>query len=328
MAGFMTGHDDFFAHRTLYAWVTAEQIAEIQERSSPLATPTGDAGRMVTELERLAAGRFSLAVLDDLRFDDQRLAWNNAWAILLDGDGEMSGDRLLSITLEDDAIMVGVIGDFQFRDGRFGSSPGYSVEYFDVSGERVDEARVDEIAARIAAVYFAELPACNGSGESVGVALRQYVILNEAMIRDWTVDGATSRAQIQDSIQGLRSLRETIVHPACDVVESMACWPSAAADTWSTVAADETTLLRMYARSLAVANDMYRPAEETLDRLMEALSRVSLIPDGPRVTDAGSEPLDASAEGPRTLQDAALADPALPDTSLGSDASSPSRDAR
>jgi hypothetical protein len=262
------------ARRTLYSWTTAEQIEELRTDPTLLTrsmTSEGERGRASDVILEHAETDPLAALLARPEYEKKRFAWSNPWATLLGWAGETYGDRLLGITLREEAWLGRLLLD---------SSNVLHWAFFDTLGNPIDSALVLASPERLAAVYFVDArdPAfCGGTINHTGSVFREYFVCNEAMVERWEAFTPALTAELEGGIAALEALRTSLEHANCDVLtEPPACWRERVVAAWDTnlATAAQSTLVGLYEASLALPNDLYMPSLRNIEYLLEALRRV------------------------------------------------------
>lgn len=271
---FPISHHDFI-RRTVYSWTVPEQIDELRDDPTLLTrsmSSNGERGRAADLI--LAAGEADpfARLLSELRFEKRRFAWTNPWATVMGFTGEDYGDRLLAITLKQQAIVGRLVA----------SGSGLTWAFFDLEGFELDEQTVLEQSDRLAAVYFVDEtdPSfCGGSFNVLGSVLREVFLCNEAMIESWSAFTPEIQAEVERGIAALETLSSALAGRACSDADllpfGIECWREQVVQQWNEETDGSSTLLRMYEQSLAFPNDLYLPRRDNLERLIE---RLRLVP--------------------------------------------------
>lgn len=270
-----------YARQTLYTWTTAEQLEELR-RGAPLLTretsPTHGVSLYEVALDALAARGDRVAdALRAPRFRKARFAWVNPWATLLGWEGETYGDRLIRVTLRDEAWVVRISQD---------SSPTAAV---DLQGRPVELAEVLAHPERIGAVHYVhDTSGARGTFLSPQQlehgTYREYVLPNEAMIASWELGTDATRSSIADSID-LMTAMHAWLGASCTSDVNARMFNSA----WD-VEGDASDVIRAWSRANAFNNEQYQPSVATTRAIIDALRNL------PRIEAFTGAP--ASAQGP------------------------------
>jgi hypothetical protein len=271
---FAVSHQDFI-RRTLYSWTVPEQIEELRADPTLLTrsmSSNGQRGRSADLILAAAEQDEFAKLLSELRFEKRRFAWTNPWATAMGFTGEGYGDRLLAITLKEDAIVGRLLAD----------RARLTWAFFDLAGQQLDPQTVRDHSERLAAVYFVDEsdPAfCGGSFHTLGSVMREFFLCNEQMIEGWSAFTPEIQAEVERGIAALDTLSSALAGRACSDVDvfgfGIECWRERVMVEWRAAPDVESTLLGMYEQSLAFPNDLYLPRRDNLERLLE---RLRLVP--------------------------------------------------
>lgn len=256
-----------YATPILYSWTTADQADELR-RGGPLlvreTSPTHGTSVFDAVLERLAAGGDPVAaVLRGPRFRRARFAWKTPWPTLLGWEGEAYGDRLLRVTLRDEAYVLRV------------TSAAASFEAVDLRGAPVPLAAVLAHPERIGAVHFVnDVREARGTyvvTRAVGASgrFREFVLPNESMIASWELDTPEVRAAL-DEASALATSMRAWVRDGC--YRSASPRPPAGSP-WD-APSDFDSPLVAWSRASAFTNDRALPTGPNLTALIDALRAV------------------------------------------------------
>lgn len=271
-----------FARQTLYTWTTAEQFEELRH-GAPLLTretsPTHGVSLYEVALDaRASRGDRVAEALRTPPFRKARFAWANPWATLLGWEGETYGDRLLRITLRDEAWIVRITQD---------GSPTVAV---DLQGRPVELAEVLAHPERIGAVHYVhDTSGARGTFLSPQQlehgTYREYVLPNEAMIAQWELGTDAVRSSIADSID-LMTAMQSWLGASCTQDVSARMFRSAWDDE-----GDADDVIRAWSRASAFNNDQYQPTVATTRAIVAALRnlpRIEAFTGAPASTAQGS----------------------------------------
>src|SRR5262249_44222107 len=139
-------------------------------------------------------------LFDEPALAKRRFAWSNPWATLRGWEGESYGDRLIRVTLKDQAILAVFNPDDKNPEGW---------RFFSALGIELGLGEVLQHPERIAAVFhiFEGIQ----EGERTAPPYREYVLCNESMIASWEVDTERLRAEVAAEIDLLRRLRAELL---------------------------------------------------------------------------------------------------------------------
>jgi hypothetical protein len=262
------------ARNVLYAWTTAEQVAELREDPRLLTraeSSTGSHNELRATLSTLVQSGDPLAqLLSSPPFQNGRYAWSAAWATLRGWPHESSGNELIRIALKPEAWIVTLVAG--------------ELDVVDMANQNVPVATVLAMPDRIAAVYFLNAPGAHVSGcgdpfmtECPTGAYRAYYVNNEAMLLEWSLRTPELLSELQRSISLVASLRDQIaaaplVNPEpCDFARGVFCG-------W-TLGLEWLGAPPGYMRALALGSASYVPNVANMDALQSALQDSLFTPD-------------------------------------------------
>ncbi len=211
-------YENDFIRSTLYTWTTAEQIDELA-RTKKLLT------RSRSETKGYSLFDISLRdstlmddplaqLLQEERFAKKRFAWTNSWATIMGWKGETYGHHLIKIVLSDSAI----IGKFNI------SETEEPLVFFDMEGRKLTANEVLKSKHRIGAIYhvnhyvgarteWKKTGTYHGMGKrenhDARVPFREYVIVNEGMIEDWSYGTSDTENRILADVEQLERFMRT-----------------------------------------------------------------------------------------------------------------------
>jgi hypothetical protein len=197
---------DFSIGRSeLWSWTTTAQAAALRAHPALLGAPESDAAqaKLTEVINALADTGDPLAlVLSGGAFQKQRGAWPNAWAVLRTTTGEPAGDQLLRIVLKPEAL--------------FATLDSSTLQVLDMQNQLVQVAEALGAPERIAAIYYvnqgdAGRDACSGNPQGCAIgAFRQYFIVSEAMVQEWSLGTQAILDEIERGVALLQALRDAI----------------------------------------------------------------------------------------------------------------------
>jgi hypothetical protein len=140
-------------------------------------------------------------VLGAEAFSRRRYAWANPWATARGFGDEQYGDRLVRVVLKEDAALVGI---------------GRSLRFMDAQGETLSWDAAVQPPNHIAAVFDEHL------ASAVPTPFREYVVVNESMIEEWSTGTEAIRARLALDAEMLRRYADAleargIVRPRADL---------------------------------------------------------------------------------------------------------------
>ncbi|MBP7515073.1 MAG: hypothetical protein KA791_11020 [Flavobacteriales bacterium] len=187
-------YENDFIRSILYTWTTKEQIDDLarnkvlltKSRSETKGYSIFDISLRDSALQDNPLAR----MLQDEQFAKKRFAWTNSWATIMGWKGETYGHHLIRIVLSDSAL----VGMFDL------TQPDEPLAFFDMQGRKLTTDAVLLNRHRIGVVYHVNDYTGNrtewiktGTYHGLGkwenqlarVPFREYVIVNEGMIKDW-----------------------------------------------------------------------------------------------------------------------------------------------
>lgn len=268
-------YDKIF-RRELYTWTTDEQIAELRAGEALLSRIERDdlgPGHAFTAIEWIAAAAAGSArtpveqqlarALGGEAFAKARFAWPHPWATRMGWPGESYGNNLVRVLLREEAWLARV------------QQGGISV--VDSSDREVPALEALATPERIAVIFFerdasSEGPSC-GSFEQGANGYREYIVVNEPMIEEWSIGTPAMRDKLAADIVLLRAFLERLkASPRCAETGDPATWNLAVSCSWRqrprpVVVSD----VEGYERSLAIPSLYYQPTSPTITALIDTL---------------------------------------------------------
>lgn len=249
--------DRDFARRKVYTWTRTDQIEALRARPTLLTR------------ERSSGGQPSLFDMEIARDDHplarhlvrpgrrtRRFAWVTPWATRMGWEGSDYGDRLIQLTLREDAWVA------RFDPDAEGEERWTVV---DEAGAEVPRDRVARNLGRIAAVHHL------GRGDRV---FREVVVVNEDQIARWSVATDAIRERLAHDAERLRALAAYWEATPPEGPADPDAWFRGAGATpraQSTRAEPSAALLEAYRACLALGSDHYTPSAEHALAIAEAL---------------------------------------------------------
>lgn len=264
------------AHRVLYSWTTQEQLEELR-RDRVLFTRTerpglgpGYAFHAIDELAQQSAGATHelLTMLGSL-FAKARFAWPHPWATRMGWPGEDYGSELVRIVLKAEAWIVVV-------------EEGGSTTVIDMENRPVSVEDALQHPERIGAIFFFRITfSGQGSFSTCSGGYREFIVGNENMIEEWSIETPEIRARLEADVQRFEAFF-AIVRGAP---------PSADPETfngrvtcnWFVPGKGE---IEIYERSLAIPSENYIPRPAAIAAIIETL-RASLFEPNPLIVRSG-----------------------------------------
>ncbi len=275
--------------RVIYSWTTAEQEAELRAGDALLLTgemPGVGRGYAMDVVHELAAPEVleapaitpepdALAQAILTVFTKYRYGWTNPWATRVGWPGESYGNRLIRIELRDEAWVATLRGS-------------WLGDVYDLAGNVVP--REDALAhpERIALIFHEHIgvegaPYC-GTFASGGNGYREFVIGNEAMIKEWSLGTDVILARLESDIAELERFL-SLSRRCAPFTSTSGGFNASVACGWGGGYFGD--LPADYANTLALPSDSYVPTPRNLVTLIEALEGDLFEPD-PRVVTPGS----------------------------------------
>jgi len=261
---------DRFARRVLHTWTTTEQVDALRllpvllsRTASPVNGPAYFS-RLMERRER-EHGDEVARLLRQPAFARLRFAWTSTWPTRLGWEGESYGGEIVEVVLRKEAVVA-----------RFTSARG-EWDFADTDGAPVQRAAVLADPSRLGAIYFvADDPTERAA------AYREYVLCNESAIESWSAGTDEIREHVQRGVEAIRALTALVARTGSQRAGDD---PGARDTDWNAFVA-RTAWSRpserrhrdahaLYLASLAFPNDFYRPTEQRLAVLADAL-RASL----------------------------------------------------
>jgi|GEM_PF-1525130 hypothetical protein len=214
-------YNNDFVRNTFYTWTTKEQIEELRKQPTLLTrnqSKKGELSLFDLALQDTAFSKYPIAkVLSQDKFKNKRFGWTSAWATVMGWQKEKYGDQLLKIILKDDAI----IGSFNQNDKL------HPFSFYDMLGDSLTLDFVIKNQDKIAVIYHLNHkktkrtePIYKRYGtqtkvkkyklEDVYAAYREYVIMNENMIKSWSYGTQEIISKLNTEINLLKSI-DTLV---------------------------------------------------------------------------------------------------------------------
>lgn len=266
--------------RELYSWTTDEQVDEIRAGAVLLTRSEREGlgpGYAFEKMQLLTAmpgeiGELA-AVLTSESFAKGRYAWPNPWATRMGWPGETYGNRLLRIVLKPDALIVVFVGG--------------SLSVIDSTNAQVTLTEALAQPERLAGFYFIKDftqggPFC-GSFSGGGNVYREFIISNENMIEEWSLETETIRQRLLDDIARLETYFART--RACPERSDPVGWNLRVGCQWQG-GGTSTFEQGRYEAALAMPSPAYLPAPAQLAALIDTL-RGDLFEPAPLVVRPG-----------------------------------------
>jgi hypothetical protein len=210
-------YENSFCRNTFYTWTTTEQITGLRTNKTLLTKSKSETkGYSIFDMSlRDTAFKNNPAVqlLLEERFSKKRFAWVNAWATIMGWEGESYGNQLIKIVLKDSAVI-----------GKFNKSDTLEpVSFYDMKGRKLALDFVLKHKNQIAAVYHENTNKKNrivllGSSTYSNrkrisledfVPYREFVIVNESMIGQWSYGTPDIKQEIESEIALLKEFKKS-----------------------------------------------------------------------------------------------------------------------
>jgi len=250
------------ARRVLYTWTTPEQALRLRQGKALLVKGAADGDGMSVYFEKLWASynqRPWSRMLMNPPFYQVRYAWPHAWATRLGGDVKPYGSVLVQIKLKPEAIFA-VLGS------------GPREAFYDGENRKLSDAEARKQAGKIGAVLHVQAEP-EGS-----VSFREYVVCNEAMVDEWSIDTDEINGKIKVEAEALGLLaRHVQGRPGWQAPLSPLerdRWRPRAADAWEG-AGGPGGIEPLYDAALAFANERHDPAEATVEALLASMKEAT-----------------------------------------------------
>ncbi len=244
---------DAFARRTFYTWASDAGVARMRKEKR-LLLPSEEEGYFVKRLDALALESGSHAELarvlsEHPSFAARRYAWTRPFATRVPLADRSYGDHLIAATLKPNAVIA-----------KFDARESVPFTFMDLEGQDVPLGRVLADPSTLAAVYHV------AKHPETGHEFREFVLINESMIEEWSLGTPAISAVLASDVQALRALAE-------------ASLPDAPASTQWQEAGSEAA--ELYAASMAFDTPRHRPTRKNLGDIATLLTEVA--PDEPLV---------------------------------------------
>jgi hypothetical protein len=216
-------YDNDFCRNTLYTWTSEQQTNELRNTKKLLVKSKSNKGEYsvfdISLRDTSLKNNDLVNILLEERFAKKRYAWSNSFATVMGWKEENYGNHLLKIVLHDSAI----IGRFK----RIYMGPREDLlSFYDLKGRKLSVDYVTKHKNRIAAIYH--MNTYQGSLEqykrkqihrtsfvytnkhskrTTYVYFREFVIVNEEMIKDWSYGTEEIKEELRCEIDLLKNLK-------------------------------------------------------------------------------------------------------------------------
>jgi len=281
-----TVYNNDFVRNTFYTWTTKEQIDELRKQPTLLTrsqTKKGELSLFDLALRDTSFNKYPIAkVLSQDKFKNKRFGWTNAWAIAMGWQKEQYGDQLLKITLKDDAI----IGSFNQNNKE------HPFAFFDMQGDSLPIDFAIKNQDKIAVMYHISNRKFKRTAPKYGkrynsttrhwnkfkfqevyAEFREYVIMNEAMIKSWSYGAQDISAELNSEIAILKSLSALMKG---DGWKQRAYFADEVDMAWSVKEMGYVyrySYSNMFRSATCIENDYYLLAPERINAIVERLQK-------------------------------------------------------
>ncbi len=251
---------------TLYTWTTDEQAETLRQNRALLVRGAVD-GQGLSGYNGMLWSLYGVdpvaRLLLNPPFHLQRYAWPFPWATRLGGDDRSYGDHLIRMDLRANAIFA------RFRPQV--EIPAERWAFFDRERHRLTTQEFLKRAADLVAVYhLREVNPASG-----GLAFREFVVVNEAQVVEWSI----GTDEINNAIDADRAALGLLAQFVSEQLDWAASadefeWNAAVlANSWGPRPPQLSPELA-YTAGLAFANSRYLPGKTQLDALLKSLKLV------------------------------------------------------
>jgi len=277
-------YDHDFFRNTFYTWTTEEQIKELRENKTLLTkSKSRKKGYSLFDISYRSPSSVNdplIQLLQEEQFEKKRFAWTSGWATVMGWEGEKYGDQLIKIVINDSAI-IGKFEAYNYNE---------PVIFFDMDGKKLSTGYVLEHKNRIAVVYHLNMVKGrrkvwwytfpNGTFAKAkmkekrivdDVPFREFVILNEKMIKSWSYGTSEIKKEIESEIALLNQFKldKDARQESNTTIQSV----------WSYLNAGDTVNIKKYYALACFENDYYlynaKRLQAISDRLQVVLNKQS-----------------------------------------------------
>lgn len=203
-------YDNDFVRNTFYTWTTIKQVNELSKHNILLT-------KSKTEKNEYSLFDFSLRdsvfkknifarLLKEKQFAKKRFAWTNSWATVMGWKDEAYGNHLIKIVVRNSAIV-----------GKFNASDTVEpFSFFNLKNKKLTADFVIKNKSRIAVIYY--LNYNKGTPQDrkqkrrkkteTGIHFREFVILNEKMIKNWSYGTPVIKTEMASEIVRLKQFQK------------------------------------------------------------------------------------------------------------------------
>jgi hypothetical protein len=184
-------YNDDFVRDTFYTWTSTKQIKGLQSSKILLSKSKSETKGYtlfdVSIRDSTLNGNPFAEMLKSAQFEKKRFAWINGWATVMGWKDENYGDQLIRIVLKRDAI----IGYFNKNKS------GNKFQFFDLNKKNLSSEYVLQNKNRVAVIYHVNTKKGvrtehrgtfqrKNQERETNIDFREYVIVNESMIQEWS----------------------------------------------------------------------------------------------------------------------------------------------
>ncbi len=258
-------YDTSLPPRFVYTWTTAEQVAELR-KDPVLLTRTespvhGHTKFSLSVVGHAEGGDAISTLLSKPRFARHRYAWNQPWGAVAGWNAERYGEALLRVELAEEAWM----GIFDLRARQ-------PWRFVDRDGRAVSREQVLAHPERIGVVLHISQAADDWSRDGTFAlftpAFREYVLVNEGMIRAWELGTPRIAGALTEAAALLDEVAEALPEPKPLHVN---VWNREIRERWRRPRA-RASLVELYEANIALPNASYLPRSEIMHELTKLLA--------------------------------------------------------
>jgi hypothetical protein len=215
-----------FIRNTFYTWTTEEQINDLRENKNILTKSKSETKGFslydMTLRDSTLKDDTLIKLLLEEQYAKKRFGWINGWSTIKGWEGEHYGHQLVKIVLNDSAI----IGKLKIEWRRWKKSD--PISFYDLKGNKLSTDYVIKNKHLVAAVYHEYQDKGTrvewkrkkrGSHSSVEkkrkvsnegfIPIREFVIINERMIKNWSYGTAEIKREIVSEIELLKQFQKS-----------------------------------------------------------------------------------------------------------------------
>jgi len=279
-------YNNDFIRNTFYTWTTKEQIEEIRKTKRLLfknksATKGYSLFDKLIRDSTLIDNQYS-KLLQEEQFSNKRFAWTDPWATIMGWEGETYGNQLIKITLSDSSII-----------GKLNVSEGIEpLSFYNIKGEKLSREFILKNKSRIAVIYHVSnyqgkrylrkrknkgtfwIETNKKKRANGDIPFREFVIINEAMIKDWSFGTSEIKNEILNEIETLKEFQKS--------TEANQNSYSYLKDGWEAINPIEQKGLAHYRSLKCFENDYYLFNAKRINTIIENL-QIALVQQSPEI---------------------------------------------